>query len=222
MSERVFLAIPTYDGKLDMRTMSGVMAASKTRQVKVQCNKSSLLASGFNRQWIAAVESGCDWWAMLHSDIGPCPNWADILIDECVKAEASVCSAVVPIKGPDKWVSTALCHDGHPAHHVLTMDEVRQLPETFDESDVRMATGKDGILCLNTGMWVARLTEPWVRQVSFNIATWIDWTTTPPTPRCIPEDWGFSQQLHRLGLKRVATTACQLVHIGETEWCLDG
>lgn len=220
MPERVFLAIPTYDGKLDMRTMSGVMAASETRQVKVQCGKSSLLASGFNRLWLAAVESGCDWWAMLHADIAPCPNWVDILIEECEEADASLCAAVVRIKGSDEWVSTALCHDGQTAHYVLTMDNVRRLPETFDDADVRRVTNQQGIMCLNTGMWVCRLTEAWARHVSFDIRTWIDWNATPPVPRCIPEDWGFSQQLHRLGVRRVGTTACQLAHIGEADWCM--
>jgi GT2 family glycosyltransferase len=216
VSESVFVAVPTYDNKPHMKSVIGAYNASATRQCKVALYGSSLLANGFNKLWLQAVKSGCDIWAMCHADVGPEPGWVDKLLDIADMHGAGICSAAIRIKTDDEWYSIAMAEPGCTAHYVLKQQDIDRLPVTFGTEDVQSLTGKGGCLCANTGLWVCRLSEPWVRQVSFCVRTWIDWDNE--TALCIPEDWDLSQQLHRLGVKVVCTTAVDVVHYGEGEW----
>lgn len=220
--DSVFLAVPTYDNSVQMRAVTALMAATEQRNMHVAFFGSSLLAHGFNRLWVMGVESGASRWAMLHADVGARVGWLDTMLDDLESTGADLLSAVVPIKNKPGTYSTALGHCGQPPHYQLCKEHLDKLPPIFDGAQLREVTGESGDLCVNTGLWVCRLDAPWVRHVAFNIKTWIDWDGPKPLCKCIPEDWGFSQQLHALGLRVLATKKVPLVHVGQSEWAMKG
>jgi hypothetical protein len=221
MDDKVFLAVPTYDGRVSMHAMTGVVYASR-RPAAVACHTSSLLAHGFNMLWCAGLASGANIWAMLHADIGPDRYWVDTLLDELDKHQADIMSAVVPIKNDDHQYSVAIARDQCAATYRLTHEHLEQLPRTFGAEDVRRVSGQGGVLCANTGCWVCRLDRPWARQVYFEIASRIDWSDPgKPRPLVISEDWGFSMQVQRLGGKVMCTRAVGVRHWGERSWAIE-
>lgn len=215
---RVFLGIPTYDNTVHTTTLMGVLTASQTHPLQVVCNGSSLLAHGFNILWASAVASDASYFAMLHGDVGPDPNWIDTLIGELEATGADLISAIVPIKSRENVYSTALAPMGGEATYRLHIDDLDKLPATFSGEDLQRISGQDGVLCVNTGCWVCRLGQTWNRQVHFAMVTEINWTGADAHCRIIPEDWFFSQQLHALGLKVAATQKVKTTHAGAWSW----
>lgn len=215
---RVFLGIPTYDNTLHTVAMMGVLTATKTHPLQVVCNGSSLLAHGFNILWASAVASDASYFAMLHGDVGPDPNWIDTLIGELEATGADMVSAIIPIKSRENVYSTALAPMGGEATYRLHLDDLDKLPATFDGADLQRVSGKDGLLCVNTGCWVCRLGQDWNKQVHFAMVTEINWTGADAHCRIIPEDWYFSQRLHALGVKIVATQKVKVTHAGAWSW----
>jgi hypothetical protein len=219
-SDKVFLAVPTYDGRVTIQTLTGVVYASR-RPAAVACHTSSLLAHGFNMLWCAALSSGANIWAMLHADIGPDRYWVDTLLDEMDLHDADLISAVVPIKNDDHQYSVAIGRDQCAPTYRLTHEHLEQLPRTFGADDLSRVSGQEGMLLANTGCWVCRLDRPWVRQVHYEIISQIDWTDPEkPRPLVISEDWGFSMQVQRLGGRVLCTRAVGVQHIGERSWSL--
>jgi len=217
-NDKVFLAVPTYDGQVAIQAVTGIVHASR-RPAAVACHQSSLLAHGFNMLWCAALESQANIWAMLHADIGPDYYWVDTLLEELDQHGADMMSAVVPIKNDMEQYSVAIAQDQCAAKYRLTHEHYLQLPETFGADELRAVSGQEGVLCANTGCWVCRLDRPWVRQVYFEIVSRIDWAVPDkPRPLVISEDWGFSMQLARLGAKVMCTKKVGLSHWGQRGW----
>ena len=217
--QRIFLGIPTYDNTVHTSCMMGVLNASKTRVMQVACNGSSLLPHGFNILWAMGNGSKSDYFAMCHADIGPDAGWLDTLIDELEATEADVLSAIVPIKSGENVYSTSLCHRGCESHYRLHVNDLAKLPETFGTKELQEVSGEDGELCVNTGLWVCRLGQVWNKQVQFQMHTSIVWDEEGKAYcSIIPEDWDFSQQLHALGLKVMATRKVRVMHSGCTTW----
>lgn len=218
----VFLAVPTYNGQLSIGTAQGAClwpTESRHRMMPV-FNQSSLLANGFNKLWCQALnwrkQHGIDYFAMLHADLGPSKWWVDVLIDEMERKRADVCSVVVPIKDEKGTTSTGLdvqLNHSTKAVRRLTMTEVMDIPdETFGAEDTDMP---DCPLLVNTGCWVCDFTKPWVEKVKFTITDAIGKDSQGEFAALSdPEDWGFSRQIHKLGLKAVATRKVQVNHYG--------
>jgi hypothetical protein len=217
-NNRVFLATPTYDGMLHSGCHAGIINASRQHDVQSMVVASSFLTHGFNLLWCHAIASGAKYWAMLHADIGPENYWLETMLEQLEASGADILSAVVPIKSREGVLSTALSEIGCEAHYRLRAADLEQLPVTFDGEDLRRVTGQSGILCVNTGCWVCRLTDPWVKQISFRTHTAIRWDGDVATCEQIPEDWDFSHQCHTLGLKVMATRAIKTTHWGAWSW----
>ena len=213
----VFLAVPTYNNSLHSLAHMGIMHASRQHTMHCAVLSCSLLAHGFNQLWASAVISKCEWFAMLHADIGPSAHWVDALIEEAEAHEADVMSALSPIKSSQNEYSTALLQrDLNADPRRLHVSHIESLPDTFDASDIRAVMGSPtGMMGVNTGCWVARLKQPWNKQVHFEIKSWIDWEPEGPICRVSPEDWGFSRQAHDLGIRLFCTTKVRLRHVGE-------
>lgn len=224
---KVFLGIPTYDNQMHIYAARGLMQASRKHSAQVAFMGSSLLGYGFNNLWAGACESDCDYFAMLHADIGPQERfWLDILIEELERTEADILSAVVPIKSDERIYSVALGHPDCEVHYRLHVDHLVQLPQTFGGEDLREVTGQEGVLCINTGLFVARLGQEWQKHVHFEIKSSIYWKSclcaipshSKPRSTVIPEDWNFSYQAAQLGLKVLATTIVPVHHAGTQIW----
>jgi len=214
---KCLLAMPGYSGLRAGAAAAWFLASAGGAapvpiEIKRQWNQGSLLGQNFNALWCMALNYKVDYFAMLHADISAQKGWLDLLISELEFRGFDVLSAVVPIKSHQGVTSTALDWPGGGEwlpQCRLTLKEVYQLPETFTAEDVGYP------LLLNTGCWVAKM-GPWSKQCHFTIRDRLvqdekGWWKAEVEP----EDWGFSRQCNRLGLKIAATRKVMLFHDGE-------
>jgi hypothetical protein len=189
----------------------------------------SLLAQNFNFLLSAALNlresQGITHFAMLHSDIGPSRDWIETLYDELIAHDADVLSCVVPLKSNEGLTSTAIDTDArlrsdtnqYRYERRLAMREVMQLPETFTAADCGYP---DRALLINTGCWIADIDRVWPRGEKelrhfFTITDRVRANAKGEyQPEVFPEDWNFGRQLHRSGLKVMATRKVRLMHVG--------
>ncbi len=227
--DKVFLSLPTHDGR---RTEASAMGAycfpTKAKYHIVPApGMDSLLAHGFNNSWCTALnlrkEHKFKYFAMLHNDVGPSRFWIDVMADEMRRTGADVISAVIPIKNEMGLTSTGMDYRPNEETRMLrrlTMTEVMEMPETFGAEDTLMP---DAPLLINTGCWLCDFTKPWVEKVRFTINDMIG--KNPETGEFVaisdPEDWDFSRQLHRLGLKVMATRKVRIEHQGNFKFTND-
>lgn len=220
--QTVFLALPTYDGTRHDISTAAVLTASQRYAVTTMPIASSFLPHCFNMLWVNAIVRGCDYWAMLHSDLGADPAWVDTMIDELERTGADVMSAAVSIKSMEGRISTAVGLIGREAEYRLSGKDLKALPVTFDISDVERVTGQRGVLLVNTGCWVCRLKQAWNRKVCFHFQTDIRWDGDVGHCVQIPEDWDFSHQCAQLGLRVMATRVVGTDHRGLWSWKIKG
>lgn len=216
----IFLGMPTY-GKQTTGAGRGLWLASRnTDSVFVQQSSGSLLAANFNGLWCSALNLALDgtpvkYFAMLHDDVAPKDFWLDALIEELEAKQLDMLSVVVPIKDTKGLTSTAIdSGDSWRMKCRLTMSEVMSLPETFTGEDI------GGQLLVNTGCWVCRFNAEWVKSVHFTINDRIamNHDTGRYEAQVEPEDWNFSRQCNRLGLRIGATRKIAVSHRGEGEF----
>lgn len=219
-ARRIYLAAPGY-GHQTAAAGRGIWLASRNMsQVTVPHLSSSLLAANFNGLWCSALNEdyagkGVDYFAMLHSDIGPEDFWLDALIEELEQNDLDVLSVAVPIKDQRGLTSCAVDGDStwRPQRRI-TMRELASLPETFSSEHV------GGPLLVNTGCWVCRFDAEWVRKVFFTVNDRIVFNkaTDRYLAQCEPEDWFFSRLCHELELKVGATRKIRVSHRGEIDF----
>lgn len=222
MSEPIYvaLAMPRQGGMTEGAAKGFYlwpMKRTEERSLLQLASKSSLLNHCFNTLWSSALncrdQFGVTHFAMIHSDIGPSPWWLDTLLDELVRLDADVVSAVVPMKGPAGLTSTAVDSDDPWEPRRLMMREVHKLPETFGPEDV------GGPLLLNTGLWVCDLRKPWAEDVVFNsMERIIKKPDGEYEPQVISEDWLLSRRLNEFGCKLYATRRVAVEHEGTIEF----
>jgi hypothetical protein len=210
---KLFLALPNY-GHQRWNLLPIIRAPgggfSGFHEVVAEELSSSLLANGFNTLWARALaerKHGLTHFLLLHSDVVPWDDdWLSQLYQEMVRVGAQVLSAVVPLKDLRGVTSTAI--DGTPLRSLrrFTMKEIMAQPDTFTHPD----------LLVNTGMLLVDLREDWVEQIYFTIKDAIikaadgSYTTLAES-----EDWNFSRQVRRLGVRLWATRKVRLTHVGE-------
>src|SRR5262245_42674275 len=138
---KVFLACPTYDGRLDAGSARGLYgSATRQHQLFISLHAGSLLCQNCNALWAEALNQqrggGSEWFAMLHGDVDPEHCWLDRMIEIAVASGADLLSAVIPIKDKRGLTSTAIASRVTPFAPFcrLTMRQVRDasFPETFD------------------------------------------------------------------------------------------
>jgi SAM-dependent methyltransferase len=194
-------------------------ASRNMDEVRVQYQCGSLLAQNFNSLWCAALNltldgEPCDYFAMLHDDIGAEDFWLDNLIDELDSRQLDALGVAIPIKDTRGLSSIAVHKDGdnwRPECR-LTMRELHRLPSTFTSKDLG---GRK--LLLNTGMWACRFDPAWNTLVHFEINDRIAFNQATGRYQAVneSEDWFFSRLLHELGLRIGATRKIAAEHYGE-------
>lgn len=233
MSEaKVLLTCPHYGSEIfsgAARGLYGHPSKVEGRIADVVDNQCSLLAFGFNQLWAIALsmfDKGLiSHFAMLHADIDPQPCWVDDLLQVMEEHAADVVSVVVPIKDGKMETSTAI-DDPRTMWEPLRkigVEETHRLPETFSAADC----GHPGhALLINTGCWLVKLGD-WARPPHFLGFTIQDKIVIRDEHQAneskykvfvSPEDWNFSRDAHRLGLKVRATTRVQVRHWGSGAW----
>jgi hypothetical protein len=214
---KVFVGLPQY-GEVVGQALPGLLLASRAGQVgTLVVGGGSLLALGFNRLWCQALNErpahGWTHFAMHHADVQAGPGWLDVLLDEMARVGADVLSAVIPIKDQRGITSTGVRDPRGGRIRRFTMREVMALPPTFCAADTPFP---DEWLMVNTGLWLAKLTEPWCEEVCFSVldATFKDEDGLFKA-RALSEDWNFSGWCARKGLKVFATRAVAVGHHGK-------
>lgn len=235
-SAPVYIALPTYDGTGN--TAGTIQALLGTQQrFRYRVNTASLIGFNFNWMWCEALNGRRTqdhrWFAMLHADVIPTGRWIDDMISEAERYNADVVSAVIPIKGPDGATSTSLADSDEPWDPILRLTQAQvnheSFPTTFDAAGcvkalaelpepLRIETSATRLL-VNTGCFVARLDRPWSEQVRFTVRDRIYRDAAGNFLNgTIPEDWGFSCDVARLGGRVMATKAVHVVHRGGTDF----
>jgi hypothetical protein len=216
---KIFLCMPSYDGTVVGQAARAfyLTATSYLPVARAEVGR-SFLTNCFNTLWAAALNArktvGITHFAMLHTDVVPMDGWLDVLYMVLMKHRADVVSTVIPIKSMHGLTSTAIGRDGEmEPDRRLTMDEVLRLPETFDLEDLGIRLKAD--LWINTGCWICDFSKDWVEDVCFRFEDRIEKDKDGEFRAVsLSEDWGFSQQLHRHGLKVLATTKVKAEHVG--------
>jgi hypothetical protein len=228
---RVFLGMPNGYGNPNKEALlslfsGAVVAVDFAASPCIQ--NCSLLPHSFNLLLAAALqlrdEGRCTHFAMLHSDVSVEAGWLDLLYAEMVEHRADLVSAVVPIKlmEADPPTSTAVGSKSDPWREPrkIRMSERADLPPTFGKEYVEAVHGKDAVLLVNTGCWLADLRKPHWDGFAFGYQTRMDRdrVTGQYLPRIIPEDWLMSYFLESAGAKVVATTRLTVAHHGDASW----
>jgi hypothetical protein len=208
-SVKIFLGIPTYDGQMCGGAVYPIVVAASEYQIHLMVNSSSLLPQNFNMLWCAFVESDCDYFVMLHSDIQPDVEFVKKLVDR--SKDFDVVSAVSPIKDDSGDTSTAM-FQGDTIRR-LSMKDIDSLPETFTTKDVHERLGLEGKLVLNTGCWIAKRGDWCEKFPGFSTSCMIK----EGKPISLTEDWRFSLWAYDQGLK-LAATQIPLTHYGTKGW----
>jgi hypothetical protein len=212
---RVLVGMPGYQG-LTPEAACGFFGCTKggVEVRRRMQTRSALLAHNHNLLWCEALNGrrgGVTHFAMQHSDVEPEAGWLDTLLAELDRTGLDVVGVPVPLKDERGLTSTAVARDDGDPWRVarrLTLTEVHALPETFTSDDV------GGPLLLNTGLWACRL-DDWAEEVWFEINDRIAADPDGVFAAVVePEDWHFSRQLHRLGVRAGCTRKVRLAHRG--------
>lgn len=240
---KIYFCIPTYDRKVDIGTLfqTWQLGSDKYNLTGPQGNACSLLANGFNRFWVEALNAresfGITHFAMLHADILPLNrNWLEVMLDEMETHNADLVSGIVAIKDGRGVTSTGwhpcVWPDDHPDLEAfrangtrpdyakcfdnklvrhVCIDHLKELPPTFDCG----AALADDYLLVNTGLWLADIRNPLFDKCWFEIRDWLVRDESGKLiPKVMPEDWHFSMQVADLGGKVMATQKTPVIHYG--------
>jgi hypothetical protein len=235
----ILIGIPTYDHTL----LAGLHQALSTEgqqpgcpPYKIAIKASSLLAFAHNALLCTALNNRPDISHLLinHADVVPEPGYLRLMYEEMLRKDAGVVSAVIPIKDNKGLTSTALLPDGdtewmqQPRSYKrrrMTMREVMTLPATFEARDVAQLFGADpdrAALLVNTGLMLIDVQQPWSERVYFQINDTVCQDERGKFVADVePEDWFFSRQLARLGVKAVATRKVKVTHYGRAPFAND-
>ncbi len=225
--QSVFMALP-HTGTVSAEAIAGLCWASKRGHLVLSPGKISLLATNFNQLWCEALNyqtgPALTHFAMHHSDISAPEWWVDTLAEELERVGADVLSVVVPLKD-ERGLTTTAVGSGDNSIRRLTLREVHELPETFCIDDI---PGKEENrrLLINTGLWICKFTDPWIRPPIFpgfklKDQVRLNETNGKYEALCLSEDWGISEWFHSQGLKVFATRKVAVTHYGVTGYHSD-
>jgi hypothetical protein len=152
---------------------------------------------------------------MLHDDVAPEDGWLDMLLQDLVKHDADVLSAVVPIKNGEGLTSTAIDNpkDLFRVERRIALAELEKLPPVFSAKDCGYP---NRMLLVNTGCWICRFDREWRKPpFCFTITDAIQESKEGRfSSNVAPEDWNFSRHVQRAGGKVLATQRIKLDHWG--------
>jgi hypothetical protein len=214
---KILLALPNC-GHVEHEVIQTIIHASKD-PIQLSSRSSSMLPDNFNVLWCQMMNGDFTHFAMIHSDVTAEPLWIDKLLAIMEEKKSDVFSVVMPIKDETGDTSTAFKQDDGLVKR-LSLKQVRELPETFDEKDVGKLLKTTGTLLVNTGLWIAKRGDWCKKFTGFRMLTDIFFSeeTKKWQVRRISEDWEFSMWAKEQGLKVHATRKIQATHIGRNGW----
>ena len=224
------LCMPAYNGMSGGAARGLVLATAAgddDHGVNLTYTENSLLAYNCN-QHLALVRNqllgGCgpDYFAVLHSDVGPEPGWLSRLVRLLEAHGLDALGVVIPIKSGEGWTSTAVgrlplwAESWNPLFRV-TLTEALRLPGVFTAADLGYP---DHPLLVNTGCFVMRVDPSWFFEIYFTIRDRIhpDPETGRHEAQVQSEDWFLSRLLFALGRRVAATRLVRVDHRGAMDF----
>ena len=216
---RVFLSTPS-SGMVRRESVYSAIQATQGQHEIHLCVTEGFLEHAFNKAWAAALtearQGKVDYFAMLHSDQASAAGWLDTLIEDAEQTGAAVVGTVSLIKDGSGETSTALETDDPWKPRKLTLDDLADMPAVFSRDD----------LLLNTGCFVADLRRSeWTDPVpmTFGCESRIVWCDVQQqyVAQLIGEDWRFSREARRRGLKLACSQRVGTTHFGSHVWRFD-
>ena len=236
----IYIAAPCYNG-MSVHTSKALLQCGRSKyDVVIQEQDYSILCYNFNVMWCDMLNkrrSGEDvrYFCMIHSDVNIVDdliegNWLDVFVDLLEEREVDVLSVVSPLKDNRGVTSTGI-YDVEKEVIVkrLTMTEVKKLPQTFGmydiwekiDIDIGSVKGKEkNKLVVNTGLMLVKV-DDWCEKVFFHDKHYVLKVTDTETgvvtfiAQVVSEDWMFSVDVQKLGMKVEATTKLAIEHIGK-------
>lgn len=220
--QRVFLAMPTYDARCFAATAMAIAEASRDPALEIQrrAPMGSVLPSVFNMAWLEATENDFDYFAMIHADVWAQPGWLDRMIQILDETGSDLVSAVLRIKTHERLTSTGVDRRGQPTVN-LTVADIEKLPAVFGEDDVRELYADATTVLHNTGLFVARMCSPWVKEWrGFTMASTI--LREPKGARVVQnsEDWLMARDMAAMTPRPKVriVSALRTLHYGTAFW----
>lgn len=216
-NEKVFLGLPTRDGRIEKGQVNSLIGAFQSSLVhSVQIQHGSWITKNFNCCLANALNSrpSATHFCLLHDDVVPQhPDWLKKLLDISLKFKADVLSVVVPLKAQLGLTSTALdeqVKDYDQRYRVrrLTMKEVFKREPTFTDPN----------LLLNTGLMLIDIRKPWIENCWFEFVDRIEKMGDKFIDVGMSEDWNFSRKAREMGASLWATREISVRHIGGGEF----
>lgn len=234
----IFLAIPTYDGRLESGTsMVAFAAPSQDHWIMPIAKPSSLLPGNCNTLYAWALNARerykLNWFAMLHADVIPEPFYLDKMVAEAEKHGADLLSRAIPLKDDSGVTSTAISSGKDFGQFGrLTMKQLRHesFPQTFDiyaccnalerlPHPLGVSNVPRHALLANTGCMIVRLDRPWSEELFFqNIDAIVRLEDGTFQARDLSEDWFFTRLAAEKGAKVMVTTILTINHRGATDF----
>jgi hypothetical protein len=217
MNEKIFLGVPTRDGRIDKGQVNCLISAFQSSLIdKVQIEHGSWITRNFNACFANALNARpkATHFCLLHDDVVPQQaDWLQKLLDVSMKVNADVLSVVVPLKTQLGITSTALdqqVKDYDQRYRVrrLTMTEIFERTPTFTDPQ----------LLLNTGLMLIDIRKPWVENIWFEFVDRIEKFGDKFVGVGMSEDWNFSRQARKLGASLWATREISVRHMGGGEF----
>lgn len=212
---KLAIGLPTYGpGGVGTIPLVNIRASKRVSNPPLFESAGSALTLTFNSSWCWALNGylagHITHFLMLHSDVRPLSeDWLDVLIGEMEKSKADVLSAIIPIKDGRGLTSTAF-ESGDPWRPVrITQRQAHQLPVTWTCEK----------LLNNTGLMLIKLDPRWVEWTANGLCFEVQNSIVRDDqglfqPRFEPEDWRFSRDCHKLGVRLFVTRAVPVYHFG--------
>lgn len=215
----VFVALPGRPGdQIASGLLTSLFNMGEGIPCEVRTRGLSLLTTNFNMLWCDALNARPAYthFCMVHADVVPEPGWLETLLAEQKKVGADIISACIPLKDERGLTSTGLM-DWHTRRmRKFSVKESLGFPTTFSAESIGH---KDKCLLMNTGLWLCDFTKPWVEKMCFRqYDTIVRQSDGQWRPAAVSEDWLFSVDAARLGLRTFATTAVKVKHVGIFEY----
>lgn len=224
--KHVYLVVP-HTGSAEGNMLNTIVRAQNATRcltsLRTRC--SSALTHNFNLGWAEALNArepnGVTHFAMLHSDVRPInEDWLDRLIKIMDEEGCDILSCIIAIKDGRGITSTGFDTDPWRPRR-LTMGEVMKLPMTFGDEILAdpgfewLREHETGPILFNTGLWIARIDQPWAEDVCFDIRNRMFKDESGQfKAEFAPEDWEFSRWCHARGIRCKVTREIEIEHIG--------
>ncbi len=209
---KVFLGIPTHDGRVNQGVVNSIFSAGKMLS-KTQIEFGSALTTNFNKLYCAALnqrENGITHFCMLHEDVWPKePRWLDKMMEIMKRVGADVLSSVISLKDSSGLTSTGIETKDRTSHNGFTAKKL-----SLEECERRTPTFTDPGILLNTGLMLVDIQKSWSDKVWFQFTDSIAEKDGHYFPVAVSEDYGFTRMCREYHANLYATREIPVMHMG--------